>query len=73
MQSSASFIAIFSVWIAGIALILYIFLPSIISSRSAMQTYDSTYKDTALRKQMDIDDSSFISLSPLAIFDMLQN
>jgi hypothetical protein len=72
MHATASFVALFSVWIAGVALIMYFFLPSIISSRSAIQSYESASVDATLRQEMGTEDTSFISFSPLAIFDMLQ-
>lgn len=73
MHSTASFIVIFSVWIAGIVLILYYFLPSIATSRSAIKAYDSTSKDTSLRQEMNISDKSYISFSPLGVFDIFDN
>lgn len=71
MHSTASFIAIFSVWIAGIVAILYLFLPSILYSRTTLQAYDSANKDSSIRQQMDIGDTSYVSFSPLAIFEKI--
>jgi hypothetical protein len=73
MHSTASFIAIFTVWIAGIVLILYLFLPSIIATRSAIHSNELSTKNDSLKQQMDIGDKSFISYSPLGIFDLFDN
>jgi hypothetical protein len=71
MQSTASIISIFLLWLVGLAVIVYLFLPPVQASLSSMQTYNKINNDSELKKQMDIGDRSYTSFSPLAIFDFL--
>ena len=73
MNSGANFIAIFCIWIIAIVAAVNFFMPYIEQSIAGINAYSSFTNDIELREQIGLDaDESYVSFTPLGIFDLLQ-